>query len=86
VLALLQRAYPDGVPKKDYPAVLVVLGDLLSDRNLAQVVAEFTDDETVVVANDAAAAHSVAPPAKRDVTRVRAALEAQGLADLDDEP
>ena len=86
VLALLQRAYPDGVPKKDYPALLVVLGDLLSDRNLAQVVAEFTDDETVVVANDAAAAHSVAPPAKQDVTRVRAALEAHGLADFDDEP
>ena len=35
----------------------------------------FTDDETVVVANDAAAAHSVSPPTRRDVTRVRDALE-----------
>jgi hypothetical protein len=86
VLAVLQRTYPDGVPRRDYPAVLVALGGLLSEINLARVVAEFTDDETVVVANDAAAAQSVAPPAKQDVTRVRAALEAHGLAELYEEP
>jgi hypothetical protein len=86
VLTLLQRTYPDGLPRQDYLAVLVVLGELLSDENLARVVAEFTDDETVVVANDAAAAHSVRRPAADDVQRVRAALEAHGLAELDDEP
>ena len=84
VLAVLRQTYPDGVPRQDYPAMLVVLGDLLCEGNLAQVVAEFTDDETVVVANDAAAAHSVSPPARHDVARVRAALEAHGLADLDE--
>ena len=84
VLALLQRAYPDGVPRQDYPALLAVLGDLLCDGNLAEVVAEFIDGQMVVVANDAAAAHSVSPPERHDVTRVRAVLDAHGLADLDD--
>lgn len=64
--------------------MLVVLGDLLSEENLAQVVAEFTEDETVVVANDAAAAHSVSPPARHDVARVRAEMEAHGLAELEE--
>jgi hypothetical protein len=85
-LAVLQRTYPDGVPRQDYLAVLVVLGDLLAEENLALVVAEFTDDETVVVANDAAAAQSVNRPSEQDVTRVRAALEAHGLAELYEEP
>ena len=58
--------------------------DLLCEGNLAQVVAEFTDDETVVVANDAAATHSVSPPARHVVARVRDALKAHGLADLDE--
>jgi hypothetical protein len=82
VLALLQRAYPGGVPRQDYWALLVVLGDLMSERNLAAVVAEFIDGETVVVANDAAAADSIRRPARHDVTRVRAVLDAHGLADL----
>ena len=75
VRAVLRRTYPDGVPRQDYPAMLLVLGDLLCEGNLAHVVAVFTD-KTVVVANDAAAAHSASPPAQRDVTRVRTALEA----------
>jgi hypothetical protein len=85
VLAILQRTYPEGVPRQDYRALLVVLGDLMCDENLALVVAEFTDGEKVVVDNDAAAAHSINPPQPRDRARVRAALEAHGLADLDDE-
>jgi hypothetical protein len=84
VLALLRRAYLDGVPRQGYPAMLVVLGDLLCEGNLALVVAEFIDGETVVVDNDAAAAHSDSPPARHDVTRVRAALDAHGLTDLDE--
>jgi hypothetical protein len=85
VLALLQRAYPEGLPQPDYLPLLVVLGDLMCDRNLALVVAEFIDGEPVVVDNDAAAAQGYRKPARHDVTRVRAALNAHGLADLDDE-
>jgi len=82
VLAVLQRTYPDGVPREDYRPMLIVLGNMLSDRNLAQVVAEFTGGEAVVVDNDAAAAHSINPPSRQERARVRAALEAHGLADL----
>jgi hypothetical protein len=85
VLVLLQRAYPDGLPREDYFPLLVALGDSLSERNLARVVAEFTGGEAVVVDNDAAAAHSIRPPVRSDVTRVRALLDAYGLADLDAE-
>lgn len=85
VLAILRQAYPDGLPRQDYFPLLVVLGDLLSERNLAQVVAEFIDGETVVVDNDAAAAHDYRKPARHDVVRVRAALDAHGMADLDEE-
>ncbi len=81
---VLQRTYPDGVPKQDYRPMLIVLGDLLSARNLAQVVAEFTGGEAVVVDNDAAAAISINPP-RQERARVRAALEAHGLADLYDD-
>jgi hypothetical protein len=85
VLALLRQAYPDGLAQEDYWPLLVVLGDVMYDENLALVVAEFTGGEPVVVDNDAAAAHSINPPQPRDRARVRAALEAHGLADLDDE-
>jgi hypothetical protein len=85
VLAMLRQAYPGGLPRQDYFPLLVVLGDLLSERNLAAVVAEFIDGETVVVDNDAAAAYNIRRPARHDVARVRAALDAHGLADLEEE-
>lgn len=79
VLALLQRAFPASVPERDYSALLVVLQDLLSEENLAAVVAELVDSERVVVANDAAAASSIRRPKREDVERVRVLLEANGL-------
>jgi hypothetical protein len=85
VLAILRQAYPDGLPRQDYWALLVVLRDLLCKGNLALVVAEFIDGETVVVDNDAAATHDFRKPARPDVIRVRALLDAHGLADLDEE-
>jgi hypothetical protein len=79
VLAALQEAFPAGVPQHDYPALLMVLRDLLSEENLAAVVTELTDSERVVVANDAAAASSIRRPKREDVDRVRAVLEASWL-------
>lgn len=80
ILAQLQGAFPTGVPERDYPALLVVLQGLLSEENLAAVVAELIDGEKVVVANDAAAASSVHRPRREDIERVRAVLEANGLS------
>jgi Protein of unknown function (DUF3349) len=85
VLAILRQAYPDGLAPEDYWPLLVVLGDVMCDENLALAVAEFTGGEPVVVDNDAAAARDFRKPARHELTRVRAALDGHGLADLDEE-
>jgi Protein of unknown function (DUF3349) len=79
ILTLLRQVYPEGVPERDYLALLVVMQGLLSEENLAAVVAELVDGERVVVANDAAAADSILRPNLEDVKRIRAVLEANGL-------
>jgi hypothetical protein len=74
----LRRAYPDGLPKADYYPPLAVLQTDMSEENLSHVVAEFLDDETVVIANDAAKPASVLVPSPDDIIRVRSRLEAAG--------
>lgn len=78
VLEQLRRAYSRGVPEDDYMALLAVLGDDMSEENVAIVVAELIDGEVAVVANDAAAARSVKPPGQAAKARVRSKLEAAG--------
>jgi hypothetical protein len=77
-LAILRRAYPQGLPERDYMPLLVALEEDLSARNLAAVVAELVDGETVVVENDAAAAMSRSRPSVSDVERVRKLLMDHG--------
>ena len=43
VLAVLRRAYPDGLPDRDYLPLLAALAPEFSERNLAELVAEFID-------------------------------------------
>ncbi len=50
LLGILRRAYPDEFPKEDYYPLLAVLQTDMSEENLASDVAEFLDDETVVMA------------------------------------
>lgn len=78
VLDIVRRAYPDGLPKADYYPLLAVLQTDMSEENLSVVVAEFLDDETVVIANDAAKAASMLVPSPDDIIRVRSRLEAAG--------
>jgi Protein of unknown function (DUF3349) len=86
VLAILRKAYPDRFPKEDYFPLLAVLQTDMSEENLSKVVAEFLDDETVVIANDAAKAASGARPKREEVARVRRRLEAAGWTpEFDDE-
>jgi hypothetical protein len=40
VLEQLRRAYPRGVPADDYMALLAVLGEDMSEENVALVVAD----------------------------------------------
>jgi hypothetical protein len=50
--ALLQRAYPTGLPNTEYLAVLRVLSPHMSQRNLAEVLSEFTRRDYAFVIND----------------------------------
>jgi len=78
VLEQLRRAYPRGVAEDDYMALLAVLGEDMSEENVAIVVAELIDRETAVVANDVAAAQSVRVPGPAARARVRSVLESTG--------
>ena len=67
-------------------ALLAVLGDRMSEENLAIVVAELVDGEVAAVANDAAAAQSVRMPAPEARARVRSALDSAGWSPDPDLP
>lgn len=49
---LLQCAFPQGIEEKEYFPLLSVLYEQMSDRSLAQVIAEFTGREYSAVLND----------------------------------
>jgi hypothetical protein len=53
--AVLCRAYPDGVPAKDYQPLLDFLQRDLSERSLATLVAALTGADVAAVASDSAA-------------------------------
>lgn len=57
---LLQCAFPQGIEEQEYLPLLSVLYDQMSDRTLAQVIAEFTGKEYHVVLNDVYAVGSIA--------------------------
>jgi len=86
-LALLQRAFPADVDEMSYPALLVVLGEEMSMRNLADVVAVFTGKEWPYVYNDVLRALSpTGKPAEDVVERVRQCLLPYGYEEwLQDE-
>lgn len=75
LLDILRSVFPDGaIAAPDYWALLTVLYDDMSDRQLASVVAELTNGVPVVVNNDIADAIAHARADDRDVTRVRQML------------
>ena len=49
---LLQCAFPQGIEEQEYIPLLSILYEQMSDRSLAQVIAEFTDREYHAVLND----------------------------------
>ncbi|MBV9387098.1 MAG: DUF3349 domain-containing protein [Chroococcidiopsidaceae cyanobacterium CP_BM_ER_R8_30] len=49
---LLQRAFPQGIEEQEYLPLLSILYEEMSDRSLAQVIAEFTGKEYPAVLND----------------------------------
>ena len=64
--------------------MLVVLGTCCAKETWPRSWLSSPMTKRWVVANDAAAAHSVSPPTRHDVAHVRDALRAHGLANLDE--
>lgn len=60
-------AYPRGVPADEYDALLVVLGTDMSDRGLAELLAEVLGKDPVDVAHDAASLGSLRPVPPREL-------------------
>jgi hypothetical protein len=75
---VLQSAYPDGLPKGAYSPLLVALSEDMSEENLSILIADFVNGESVIVANDAAAALSVRRPSPSDVQQVAELLARHG--------
>lgn len=69
-LRWLRRVLPNGLPEALYPAVLSVLYNEFSDRNLAQLIAAHTGRDAAIVLNDIYRVINV-PPSEQDVERVR---------------
>lgn len=49
---LLQRAFPNGIDEQEYLPLLAILYKHMSDRSLAQVIAEYSGRDYYVVLND----------------------------------
>ncbi len=77
--ALLTRAYPDGVPGADYFAVLALLYEHLSDRNLAEVASLAFQRDRGIAYNDVLRCVSTDRPSPEALSRVRARLQSVGF-------
>ena len=49
---LLQCAFPQGIEEQEYLPLLSILYEQMSDRSLAQAIAEFTGRDYQIVLND----------------------------------
>jgi hypothetical protein len=78
---LLRKAYPDGIPDRDYFAVLALLGPHMSERGLGEAVSYCCEHDRFVIGNDWAAVASRNPPPAAELERVRSTLEAAGFSE-----
>jgi hypothetical protein len=78
---MLRAAYPSELPDADYFAVIVLLHDHMSERNLAETIALTFGRERIVVWNDVGRAVTTAAPSPEAVERVRARLVSAGYDD-----
>lgn len=87
VVEQLRLVFPAGVREddEDYGPLLVILSDLLSERNLGVVVEAAFGHDRHVARNQAAAALSVRKPTAEQVERLKERMVAQGWYLEDDE-
>lgn len=84
-LGVLRRAYPKGVPRRDYTALLDVLRGHMSERSLALIVAAVIDGDPEAVAADSAALAgppAELPAATKGTWRVRDRLDSNGWGEV----
>ncbi|WP_332862694.1 DUF3349 domain-containing protein [Janthinobacterium svalbardensis] len=75
---MLRSAYPGGMPETAYVAVLALLYEHFSDRNLAELMAAVTGKDAAVVLNDVYACACSKPEASA-IAAARRLLERHGL-------
>lgn len=75
---LVAAAFPGGIDIASYLPLLRLLGEHMSQRNLADVIAAHTGREVGLVYNDVLHSDS-APVPDEQMDRVRAMLEAAGF-------
>ena len=75
---MLRNAYPGGIPEPAYWAILSLLYEYFSDRNLAELMAAVTGKDTPIVLNDIYACAS-SKPAAPAIAAARELLTRYGL-------
>jgi Protein of unknown function (DUF3349) len=75
---MLGRAYPEGIPERDYMCVVAILGEFMSERSLAEVVSRCSAHDRFEVGNDWASL-SRQRPIEVELNRVRDLLLRAGL-------
>ena len=75
---LLQAAFPQGIAPETYLPLLTLLGEELSDRNLAEVMACAFDIDYEHALNDVYRGRSTDAPSAAAVEKVKQALASHG--------
>ncbi len=78
---LIGRTFGTSIPSEDYSALITLLYEHLSDRNLATVIAQFVKKDQIVVWNDIGRIMSMDKPTAADLDRVRTKLDRAGFSD-----
>lgn len=75
---MLRRAYPEGIPERDYMCVVAIVGEFMSERALGEVVSRCSAHHRLEVGNDWASLSRQRPIAA-EIDRVRDVLLRAGL-------
>ncbi|QYX32207.1 DUF3349 domain-containing protein [Sphaerospermopsis torques-reginae] len=71
---LIQCAFPKGIESQNYLPLLALLSEEMSDRNLAEVVANYSSKEYSVVLNDIYRVQSIDIPTTEAIDNLKERL------------
>jgi hypothetical protein len=75
IYAILFCAFPEGVREEEYRAILSLLHEFMSHRNIAMVLAKIANRDRFVVYNDVMGFGLDPAPPKEDVEQVKMKLD-----------